>query len=566
MSTPCLPVCCFTVLLLLSQAVAGTLGSAFTYQGRLTDSGQPANRNYDLRFRLFGVAAGGSVVAGPVTQDNVPVTDGLLNTMVDFGPAITGNALWLEIGIRPAGSAEAYVVLTPRQPLLPAPYAIYSSTAGLAVSASNLVGTLPEIQLPATVAKLNAQQTFVGSNAFTGVVSLSNPASTLVGRYSGNGAGLTNLNPSALSPGMAPVNITGNAATATTALTASGVAAGTVGTAGLQDGSVTTPKLANNAVTNPKLADAAVTTAKIADRAVTSAKIDWAGVSSVFWELDGNTLTSPGTQFLGTTDNKALEFKVNNARVLRLEPNNTAPTLVGGAANNTASSVAGAVIAGGRSNLVSAGADYAMIPGGASNTVGARLSLAAGYRAVATNSGSFVWADANHFNFGSKTTNQFRVRAVGGAEFVTALDAAGGVRAGVNLTATGGVSVAALTNTSPALELREGFIKVTGATNRVGSPVFIHRLAATNRGLNCTFIDHPLCNNDPNAILFVTLCENPGDPGGTNTLRHTAVVSAFYTGTNPAFTGATRNRWALGYPSATVPPDGVAYNILVIKP
>ena len=46
-----------------------------------------------------------------------------------------------------------------------------------------------------------------------------------------------------------------------------------------------------------------------------------------YWKLSGNASTTPGTNFLGTTDNQALEFKVNGARVLRLEPNaEPAPT------------------------------------------------------------------------------------------------------------------------------------------------------------------------------------------------------------------------------------------------
>lgn len=38
------------------------------------------------------------------------------------------------------------------------------------------------------------------------------------------------------------------------------------------------------------------------------------------WSLTGNAGTAAGTNFLGTTDNQALEVKVNNARALRLEP------------------------------------------------------------------------------------------------------------------------------------------------------------------------------------------------------------------------------------------------------
>ena len=42
----------------LSTAFAQGIGTAFTYQGRLNASGQPANGLYDLRFRLATDALG----------------------------------------------------------------------------------------------------------------------------------------------------------------------------------------------------------------------------------------------------------------------------------------------------------------------------------------------------------------------------------------------------------------------------------------------------------------------------------------------------------------------------
>ena len=43
-------------------------GTAFTYQGRLTDNGNAANGNYDLRFTIYDSGGGGNVVAGPITN------------------------------------------------------------------------------------------------------------------------------------------------------------------------------------------------------------------------------------------------------------------------------------------------------------------------------------------------------------------------------------------------------------------------------------------------------------------------------------------------------------------
>lgn len=67
------------------------------------------------------------------------------------------------------------------------------------------------------------------------------------------------------------------------------------------------------------------------------------------WLLTGNGGTTPGPDFIGTTDNVPLEFKVNGARVLRIEPEDT-PNIIGGYRNNSAAiGVKGATISGGGS-------------------------------------------------------------------------------------------------------------------------------------------------------------------------------------------------------------------------
>jgi len=110
------------------QGTAGTqaaLGTAFTYQGRLTDGDDLANGTYDFEFKLYNAASGGSQVGSTITKGDVTVTDGLFTVELDFGSgAFTGDARWLEIGVRPGSSTGAYTTLTPRQPLTPAPYAL----------------------------------------------------------------------------------------------------------------------------------------------------------------------------------------------------------------------------------------------------------------------------------------------------------------------------------------------------------------------------------------------------------------------------------------------------------
>lgn len=109
------------------------LGTAFTYQGQLKESGSPAGGTYDLRFRLFDAAVGGSQVGAPDCVDSVIPVDGLFTVELDFGTApFNGDARWLEIGVRsdatPAncGGGAAYAVLTTRQPLTAVPYAMYA--------------------------------------------------------------------------------------------------------------------------------------------------------------------------------------------------------------------------------------------------------------------------------------------------------------------------------------------------------------------------------------------------------------------------------------------------------
>jgi hypothetical protein len=209
--------------------------------------------------------------------------------------------------------------------------------------------------------------------------------------------------------------------------------------------------------------------------------------STAFWKLGGNLGTTPGTDFLGTTDDQALELKVNGQRALRLEPasniiNGASPNVIGGLSvngvlagtvgaaiggggssqagganfvNNDFGTIGGgshnnagkyATIGGGTGNVASlnntaigggagntaaalsatvgggglntADGMYATVPGGLFNRAGGQYSFAAGLRAKALNTGSFVWGDSTDADFSSTANDQFLVRATGGARFV----------------------------------------------------------------------------------------------------------------------------------------------------
>jgi hypothetical protein len=122
---------CLSILMIYSTPQAAPLGTAITYQGRLEGNGQPTNGNFDFQFRLFDAVSGGSQVGATVIKQDIPVDRGLFTiAALDFGSGIfNGNALWLEIGVRPGESTGSFTVLSPLQAMTATPYAIYAANA-----------------------------------------------------------------------------------------------------------------------------------------------------------------------------------------------------------------------------------------------------------------------------------------------------------------------------------------------------------------------------------------------------------------------------------------------------
>jgi hypothetical protein len=139
-----------TVLLLLASAGALTrgehMGTAFTYQGRLTDNGTAASGSYDVLFTLHDAATGGNKIGPSVQVAPTVVTDGLLTATLDFGAtAFLGDSRWLQIQVRPYQSGihipAPYVTLQPRQALTAAPSALHAFTAERLTGNLDLTGT-----------------------------------------------------------------------------------------------------------------------------------------------------------------------------------------------------------------------------------------------------------------------------------------------------------------------------------------------------------------------------------------------------------------------------------------
>lgn len=182
----------FFVALLFVFCAAGRLaaqGTAFNYQGRLNDAGAPANGTYDLRFAVFNAVTNGIQITYSLTNAAVAVSNGLFAVTLDFGNNVfTGTNYWLDIGVRTNGGAS-FTALFPRQPILPVPYAVFAN------SASNLLGTLTAAQFSGN---LPASQI---AGASSNVVSFTNLNNAFSGAFTGNGASLSNLNASQLTTG-----------------------------------------------------------------------------------------------------------------------------------------------------------------------------------------------------------------------------------------------------------------------------------------------------------------------------------------------------------------------------
>jgi hypothetical protein len=99
-------------------------GTAFTYQGRLNDNGNPASGSYDVTFRVWNAASGPAQVGGTLTNANTAVSNGLFTVTLDFGANFPGADRWLEIGVRTNGNGTIFTLklrqaptrFTPQEP------------------------------------------------------------------------------------------------------------------------------------------------------------------------------------------------------------------------------------------------------------------------------------------------------------------------------------------------------------------------------------------------------------------------------------------------------------------
>ena len=139
-----------------------------------------------------------------------------------------------------------------------------------------------------------------------------------------------------------------------------------------------------------------ITSTPLAQFALGAGGVQWSNVLNApeFWRLGGNVGTTPGSDFIGTTDSTALELGVNGERALRLQPATNPnsgfllPNVIGGSDSNSASSFA-TTVSGGQDNVASA--PRATVSGGHRNEAsGLNSAVGGGNSNTASNSYSTV--------------------------------------------------------------------------------------------------------------------------------------------------------------------------------
>lgn len=107
-----------------SNSVQTTLGTTFSYQGKLYQQDGAVNGPCDLRFSLFDNSTGGNQLSDAIFKPAVQITDGIFVVQLDFGAVFNGDPRWLESAVRCPSGSGLYTILSPRQSISPSPYAI----------------------------------------------------------------------------------------------------------------------------------------------------------------------------------------------------------------------------------------------------------------------------------------------------------------------------------------------------------------------------------------------------------------------------------------------------------
>jgi hypothetical protein len=425
-----------TALLLLAglcasvEPIGTPMGTAFSYQGKLTSGTNAANGFYDFQFAVYDRDDRHGFQWGPTLSTNaVPVSNGLFVVQLDFlSDVFNGDARWLGIEVKTNGAAT-YTRLAPRQPLLPVPYALYSAYAGdlLWGLPAGSVGT-DQLASGAVGNAALAPSAVTSDNIADGTIISADisPTGIDAGKIIGG-----DLQAQRLKVGMNHT-LTGDYATIAggTDNQASGMRAAVGGgfnnlSSGLQatvagghknwaTGDVSVVAGGGNNLAGGQAAT-------VAGGSENRALSDYATVGGGRMHVAyGECATvAGGYRNLATNDCATVAGGLDNVAGA------SGATVAGGAYNvagYSGATVAGgiynvathdcATVAGGRSNLASGFS--ATVAGGYNNQASGDFSFAAGQSAQARNMGSVVFADSQYGDFYSVREDEFAIRARNG--------------------------------------------------------------------------------------------------------------------------------------------------------
>jgi len=298
-----------TCLILISLGLSTlALAGPISYQGQLQQQGQPFTGTADFEFRLYASAVGGTQIGPAQTRNEVAVQDGLFQVELEFGAGtFDGSARFLEVRVN--GTP-----LSPRQAVTATPVALYALDGNEGppgeIGPQGPAGPQGESGPPGPA----GPQGDTGAEGPQGATGAQGPQGEpgpqgLPGPQGAQG-------PQGESGPPGPDGPQG--------------AQGAQGAAGPQGPAGPTGAQGPEGPQGPPgSADA--------------------------WSRIGNAGTDPAANFLGTTDDQALELRTRNARSLRLEPSAesldglpiTANVIAGSYANTVTPGVRGATIGGG---------------------------------------------------------------------------------------------------------------------------------------------------------------------------------------------------------------------------
>jgi hypothetical protein len=141
-----------TLFVVLSATAAFAQGTGFSFQGRLNDGTIPANGRYDLQFSLFNGITGGTQIGSTIARPNTVLINGVFSVSLDFGANAfnSPNAVFIEIGVKPNASPNAFTILGPRQQLTVVPFAIRATIANNALEADYAIDSAKLGGLPSS--------------------------------------------------------------------------------------------------------------------------------------------------------------------------------------------------------------------------------------------------------------------------------------------------------------------------------------------------------------------------------------------------------------------------------